>query len=68
MCSQDHSFGVDHFALGVIAYELMMGKVFCLLFRDHIKGKIDHKLDKLSSQSKYKFQNLKFLHIGQCKL
>lgn len=27
MCCQDHSYGVDHFALGVIAYELMMGKV-----------------------------------------
>lgn len=26
MCRQNHSFGVDHFALGVMTYEFMMGK------------------------------------------
>ena len=27
MCRQNHSFAVDYFALGVMAYECMMGKV-----------------------------------------
>lgn len=27
MCKQAHSYTVDYFALGVIAYEFMMGKV-----------------------------------------
>lgn len=26
MCRKEHSFGVDYFALGVIAYEFMLGK------------------------------------------
>ena len=28
MCRQNHSFAVDYFALGVIAYEFMLGRVF----------------------------------------
>lgn len=26
MCRQNHSFGVDHYAVGVMGYELMLGK------------------------------------------
>lgn len=26
MCRQDHSFSVDYYAVGVIAYELMLGR------------------------------------------
>jgi hypothetical protein len=39
MCCQDHSYGVDHFALGVIAYELMMCKVFFEVIQRPYKGK-----------------------------
>lgn len=28
MCRQNHTFAVDYFALGVITYEFMLGKVF----------------------------------------
>ena len=28
MCRQNHGIGVDYFALGVIAYEFMLGKVY----------------------------------------
>ena len=38
-----HSFPVDFFALGVIAYECMLGRVKKLLFRDHIVGTTDKK-------------------------
>lgn len=41
MCCQDHSFGVDHFAVGVIAYELMMGKVLIFLNRDLTKERVE---------------------------
>ena len=27
MCRQNHGFGVDYFALGVMAYEFMLGRV-----------------------------------------
>lgn len=32
MCRQNHGVGVDYFALGVIAYECMMGRVILILF------------------------------------
>jgi hypothetical protein len=31
ICKMDHSYSVDFFALGVIAYEFMIGKVAFLL-------------------------------------
>jgi serine/threonine protein kinase len=32
MCRQSHSYGVDYYALGVIAYEFMLGRVFIIIF------------------------------------
>jgi protein kinase A len=32
ICKLNHSYDVDYFALGVIAYEFMVGKVLLLLF------------------------------------
>ena len=29
MCAQNHTIAVDYFALGVMTYEFMMGKVIC---------------------------------------
>ena len=29
MCAQNHTIAVDYFALGVMTYEFMMGKVTC---------------------------------------
>jgi hypothetical protein len=49
----DHSYPVDFFALGVIAYEFMTGKVKFYLFRGRILEKIGNKSDKAFCQSKY---------------
>lgn len=43
----DHSYPVDFFALGVIAYEFMVGKVNLYLnFRDLMLDRIERKSDK----------------------
>ena len=36
MCAQNHTIAVDYFALGVMTYEFMMGKVLSMnnLYRD----------------------------------
>jgi serine/threonine protein kinase len=34
LCKQMHSYEVDYYAVGIIAYELMMGKVDFHLFSD----------------------------------
>ena len=39
LCKQNHTFAVDYYALGVIAYECMMGRVSIDItnneYRDH---------------------------------
>ena len=47
MCKQNHGVTADYFAIGIIAYECMMGKV-CWSYRDHIWGKLEEK-----SETKY---------------
>ena len=48
MCRQNHGVAVDYFALGIMAYEFMMGKVLFLcellfISRDHIMGDLEKK-------------------------
>ena len=43
MCRQNHGVAADYFALGVIVYEFMIGRVI-IHFRDHTKGKLEKKL------------------------
>ena len=47
----NHSYTVDYFALGVLTYELMMGRVFIFYGRDHLKEEIEMKL-KIKSFNK----------------
>jgi protein kinase A len=51
---QNHSFFVDIFALGVIAYECMLGKVKIMIFRDRIEGIIVNKFANKCSYTKPK--------------
>ena len=46
ICKNNHSFPVDFFALGVIAYEFMTGKVFLGICRDRILAQTAKKSDK----------------------
>lgn len=43
ICKLDHSFPVDFFALGVMAYEFMTGRVTFSLFRGHISVRIGNR-------------------------
>jgi len=47
MCRLNHSFAVDYFALGVIAYEFMLGRVNLNIYynfkRDHMLEGRDRK-------------------------
>ena len=39
----NHSYPVDFFALGVMAYEFMIGKVNIFLLSDHILGQTENR-------------------------
>lgn len=45
MCAQNHTIAVDYFALGVMTYEFMMGKVRLDLCKETVFGK-DKEGDK----------------------
>lgn len=67
MCRQNHGVASDYFAVGIIAYECMMGKVLKYLKnRDHIQEKQERKLEikyqlnkSKSNQIKYQMDGLK---------
>jgi len=36
MCAQNHTIAVDYFAVGVMTYEFMLGRVLFDKIRDHM--------------------------------
>jgi hypothetical protein len=52
MCKQVHSHSVDYFALGVIGYEFMLGRVHTNLFRDPMLEIVEMKSERLFWQSR----------------
>ena len=61
---QNHSFPADFFALGVIAYECMLGKVSIYLYSDHIEDLDDRKLGNRLDCIKPQLSRIKFQLAG----
>lgn len=51
LCKQVHSYEVDYYAVGIIAHELMLGRVPPLLPRDHTAATTAWKLERPCSPS-----------------
>ncbi len=49
----NHSYPVDYFALGVIAFEFMTGKVHNFVWRGRMLEPTENKLDKKYWQNKF---------------
>ena len=70
MCAQNHTQAVDYFALGVIGYEFMIGKVFNINnnIRDHIWVNQEKKLKNKLCQDKCKLKKMISLKDGVLNL
>lgn len=67
LCKQVHSYEVDYYAIGIIAYELMMGKVNLFLHRDHIQESIDNRSETQFYQNNISSRKTKFQMAGVLK-
>lgn len=68
LCKQMHAYEVDFYAIGIIAHELMMGKVTFSLFRDLIQATTVLKSETLSSPSSTSLKKVRFLWVGAKRL
>lgn len=70
MCHQNHGIAVDYFALGVIAYEFMLGRVHLPFHLNSVLTKAGHgkRSESRSWQSKSKLRRTKSLTIGPLML
>jgi hypothetical protein len=71
MCRQNHGVAVDYFAVGVMAFECMFGRVSYFksyLFRDHTLASPEKKLEITSCQNRSKSRELISQKVGLLKL
>jgi hypothetical protein len=65
MCRQNHGVAVDYFAVGVIAFECMFGRViFFLIIRGLTLENLAKKSETTSFQSKFRSKEMKFPEVG----
>ncbi len=67
LCKQMHSYEVDFYAIGIIAHELMLGRVKIGLSRDHIQETIEYKSEMQFSPSSTSLKKQMFPPVGQPK-
>jgi serine/threonine protein kinase len=63
MCRQNHGIAVDYYALGIICYECMMGRVFHLS-RGRMWGNAEKTSEIAYFPSKYKSKNQTYPMAG----
>jgi hypothetical protein len=73
MCRQNHNCAVDYFALGVIGYEFMLGRVLKIIlliidYRGPITVKLEKTLEIKFSLNRYQLRSMRFLKAGLLKL
>jgi hypothetical protein len=68
LCKQMHAYEVDFYAIGIIAHELMLGRVTLSLFRGPIQATTVLKSEMLSSPSSTSLKKARFLLVGAKRL
>ena len=63
---------MDYFAVGVMAYECMFGKVsniiLLTLCRDLMLGNLDRRSEITYSRSRFRLRRMKYLKVGHWRL
>lgn len=69
LCKQIHSYPVDYYAIGIITYELILGKViYFILYSDHTMGIIESKFETVFYQNNIFLKNPNFHQDTNLKL
>lgn len=70
MCRQNHGIGVDYFAVGVMAFECMFGRVTPSIFifnRDPMLENPDRRSETIFYPNKFKLKKVTFPRVGLSK-
>ena len=71
MCRQNHGVAVDYFAVGIIGYECMMGRVSNLiiisLHSDHTSERHARRSEITYSLNRYRSSGMRSLLVGQLR-
>ena len=72
MCRQNHNYAVDYFAIGIIGFEFMQGKVLFIKFvtmiiRDHIMERRERTSETTSLQNRFKLGSMRYQRGGHSR-